>query len=307
MLKDDEIQGVGNSYTTEFRQYDARLGRWTAVDPMANKFPWQSPYVAFDNDPILKIDVDGNYAVISHYRMTYKAMIKLGYSSSIADQVAHYASLYADNPNEFWRNVNYNLAINSREQNAMTYDEAEYGLYDLPYSQDEDNVLAVSIHAMRTIFEDIDQEEAVDLALNGGYRYDEKKGKNIHIKGANNILNDLKGKNPEEMTTTDLKLLGVALHTIQDAVVHKGKVWSESLDPEHNEHPDKKCAVGVGSEQAYDNTMKVLRQTIGIFKGNNTSGSSTNQGSSEGATGSPSSNEDSTPILGSEGNSGKIR
>jgi RHS repeat-associated protein len=59
MLKDDEIQGVGNSYTTEFRQYDARLGKWTANDPLMNQFPWMSPYCGFDNNPILLKDPKG--------------------------------------------------------------------------------------------------------------------------------------------------------------------------------------------------------------------------------------------------------
>jgi RHS repeat-associated protein len=54
--KDNETKGNGNSYTTEFRQLDPRLGRWLSVDPMFAKFPWQSPYVSFDNNPILLID-----------------------------------------------------------------------------------------------------------------------------------------------------------------------------------------------------------------------------------------------------------
>ena len=59
MLKDDEIQGVGNSYTTEFRQYDPRLGRWWSLDAMKNQFPWMSPYDAFDNNPIMYNDPKG--------------------------------------------------------------------------------------------------------------------------------------------------------------------------------------------------------------------------------------------------------
>ena len=59
MLKDDEIQGVGNSYTTEFRQYDARLGRWTAVDPFAHKNSAWTPYHFCKNNSISKIDPDG--------------------------------------------------------------------------------------------------------------------------------------------------------------------------------------------------------------------------------------------------------
>ncbi len=59
MEKDDEVKGSGNSYTTEFRQYDPRLGRWLTLDPLAAKFLWQSPYVAFDNNPIFYKDPKG--------------------------------------------------------------------------------------------------------------------------------------------------------------------------------------------------------------------------------------------------------
>lgn len=59
MEKDDEIKGSGNHYTTEFRQYDPRLGRWFSIDPLFSDFPWQSPYVAFDNNPVLLNDPKG--------------------------------------------------------------------------------------------------------------------------------------------------------------------------------------------------------------------------------------------------------
>jgi RHS repeat-associated protein len=59
MEADDEVKGSGNSYTTEFRQYDARVGRWLSLDPLMGKFPWQSPYVAFDNNPLYYTDPNG--------------------------------------------------------------------------------------------------------------------------------------------------------------------------------------------------------------------------------------------------------
>ena len=33
------------------------------MDPLAHEFPWQSPYSAFNNNPILYIDPDGRTAV----------------------------------------------------------------------------------------------------------------------------------------------------------------------------------------------------------------------------------------------------
>lgn len=57
MEKDDEVKGAGNSYTTPFRQYDPRLGRWLTRDPIVQ--PWQSPYCAFDDNPIYYADPSG--------------------------------------------------------------------------------------------------------------------------------------------------------------------------------------------------------------------------------------------------------
>ena len=59
MELDNEVCGVGNSYTTEFRQYDPRLMRWKSLDPLMHQFPWMSPYVAFDNNPIYFVDPFG--------------------------------------------------------------------------------------------------------------------------------------------------------------------------------------------------------------------------------------------------------
>jgi RHS repeat-associated protein len=59
METDKEISGRGNSYTTQFRQYDPRLGRWKSIDPLAGMFPNQSPFCAFDNNPIYYTDPSG--------------------------------------------------------------------------------------------------------------------------------------------------------------------------------------------------------------------------------------------------------
>ncbi|MBL1180475.1 MAG: hypothetical protein HND27_05150 [Bacteroidetes bacterium] len=50
-----------SSYTTYFRQYDPRIARWKSTDPVTQ--PWQSPYTAFDNNPIFYTDPSGAIAV----------------------------------------------------------------------------------------------------------------------------------------------------------------------------------------------------------------------------------------------------
>jgi RHS repeat-associated protein len=59
METDMEVSGTGNSYTTEFRQYDPRLGRWKSLDALMFMFPHLSPYVGFDNNPIYYVDPYG--------------------------------------------------------------------------------------------------------------------------------------------------------------------------------------------------------------------------------------------------------
>jgi len=56
--KDDEIYGEGNSYSAEYWQYDARLGRRWNNDPRPN--PSISLYACFGNNPIWFTDVNGD-------------------------------------------------------------------------------------------------------------------------------------------------------------------------------------------------------------------------------------------------------
>ena len=60
MEKDDEVSGNGNSYTTFFRGYDSRLGRWKSIDPKASKFPGMSPYLGMNGNPMFFIDPLGD-------------------------------------------------------------------------------------------------------------------------------------------------------------------------------------------------------------------------------------------------------
>ena len=60
MERTDEIYDQGNEYTTDFREYDPRIGRWFSIDPKNGKYPNLSPYVAFNNNPIFFTDPYGD-------------------------------------------------------------------------------------------------------------------------------------------------------------------------------------------------------------------------------------------------------
>lgn len=55
--RDDEVYGIGNALSFEYRVHDPRLGRWLTLDQ--DYKATQSNYVFARNNPVIFIDIDG--------------------------------------------------------------------------------------------------------------------------------------------------------------------------------------------------------------------------------------------------------
>ena len=76
MEQDDEVSGKGNSYTAQFWQYDSRLAKRWNRDPIT--YPFHSPYVVFNNAPILYADPLGLYGKNKAKRKHKRAVKRYG-------------------------------------------------------------------------------------------------------------------------------------------------------------------------------------------------------------------------------------
>lgn len=77
---DNEIKGEGNSIDFEARIDDPRLGRFLSIDRLSKKFPSESNYSFAGNNPILYVDIDGEYKYpknkASEYTKKYPMLTK---------------------------------------------------------------------------------------------------------------------------------------------------------------------------------------------------------------------------------------
>jgi RHS repeat-associated protein len=66
-FNDKEINGdiSNDNYDFGARIYDARLGRWTAVDPLQNKYAYLTPFAYTANNPICLKEIDGKDFIYS--------------------------------------------------------------------------------------------------------------------------------------------------------------------------------------------------------------------------------------------------
>ena len=57
--KDDEVKGNGNSLAFEYRIHDPRIGRFLSVNPLAEDYPYWTPYQFAGLSPIRFVELEG--------------------------------------------------------------------------------------------------------------------------------------------------------------------------------------------------------------------------------------------------------
>ncbi|MBC7552948.1 MAG: hypothetical protein H7257_03105 [Taibaiella sp.] len=68
-MKVNEWAGLGNHYDFRYRGYDPRTGRFSSVDPLFKKYPWNSTYAFAENRVIDGIDLEGLEFYSVHYKI----------------------------------------------------------------------------------------------------------------------------------------------------------------------------------------------------------------------------------------------
>ena len=132
--KDDEVKGSGNSVNFKYRMHDARVGRFFAVDPLAQSFPWNSPYAFSENRLIDMRELEGAEVTEPAYKDPalnggfVTAIDGIGTQALTDDQVIHQLNSmnYKKQPTPFvwgWKNGSLKLV---HANTIPYYDRLDY-------------------------------------------------------------------------------------------------------------------------------------------------------------------------------------
>lgn len=115
---DPEIKGEGNSVNFKYRMHDPRIGRFFAVDPLSNEYPWYSPYTFSGNKVIAWGELEG---LEEYYRADGSFIGKVGGSNVM--RVVKSSAVE--------KNIEYAIM---REERGKTYTQAKQYNYDVDFA-----------------------------------------------------------------------------------------------------------------------------------------------------------------------------
>jgi RHS repeat-associated protein len=224
------------------RMYDPYVGRFWTQDRFAETFHSLSPYQYAANNPITNKDVNGDFIVSLHYKMTYDVLKKYGYSSSASSRLAWYSSMYADNPSAGILFLNNMYAL---YKGLPTVNYAQPAGWDTKRSQDTKSPQESMRHAMTGDFED-PYEVSPREATRRGQEF-----------GWSNIFKAADGGTPDQWkrNSKEYKAFGVGIHALQDSKAHQGvKMKDHDLDID--------MAKGEKGQLAFKNAMSISESAV---------------------------------------------
>lgn len=85
---DPEVKGEGNSTNYKYRMHDPRIGRFFSIDPLAPKYPYNSPYAFSENRVIDGLELEGLEVVLSKLMQTnFGCMLESINSNSVYQEI----------------------------------------------------------------------------------------------------------------------------------------------------------------------------------------------------------------------------
>ncbi|MDC9722081.1 MAG: hypothetical protein PSN34_04820 [Urechidicola sp.] len=122
---DNEVKGEGNSLNYKYRMHDPRVGRFFAVDPLAAKYPYYTPYSFSGNKVIHAIELEGLEELIlsENYKATFNTYFKVASENDIIAETTVKAiskTSLQDEYKIYFGKVNYT----SKGKKGVTFDDA---------------------------------------------------------------------------------------------------------------------------------------------------------------------------------------
>ena len=196
---DNDVKGEGNSLDFGGRIYDPRVSRWLSVDPLANKFPNESPYIYAGNNSIFFIDPDGEARIVSITINNQQTGEKLVLTLMVSDEIKSKANIVREKCG-----TNGCEKITNRQHGYNWHDIKE----TINITIDKDGKRSVSrteeLGDKKTTT-DYNWEWWAKIKVDEGYLNESPKDKKLSSRGGS-VLYSKYGKNGETTVSTSMDI-----------------------------------------------------------------------------------------------------